>query len=133
MTTSAKRRAGRREHRADVREHLPRLRDDVVAADERAVAVDRHDAGDEEQVAGAHGVGVVADRLGQARDADLLAPLIAPSARSSLSVVRGVIASGSIRSSISAGLPAASARSSAAAKSSVSRRPVSPCAPKARA
>ena len=85
-------------------EHLPRLRDDV-AGDEVAVAVDRHAARDEEEVAGADGVGVVADRLRPARRRGLLAPFAHAPARMALSVVRGLIASGSMRRSSSAGLP----------------------------
>ena len=115
-------RAGRREHRADVLEHLSGLRDDV-AGHEVPVAVDRDAARDEEQIAGAHGIGVVADRLGEARDADLARAAHAPPLGSRVSVVRGVIASGSMRSVITAGTPASSARSSAPANSLRRARP----------
>ena len=54
------------------------------------------------------------------------------SARISLSVARGVIASGSTRSSITAGRPDATARSNAGANSSV-RSTTSPWPPKASA
>ena len=116
------------EDRLEVREDLARLRDDVVAADEAPVAVDRDASRDEEEVARTDGVGVVADRLGELGNADLLAPAHPAPARTALSVVRGVIASGSILSATTAGLPAPSARSSASGNSSV-RVMFSPCAP----
>ena len=123
-------RAGRGEHALHDREHLARLGDDVVAADEVPGRVDGHDARDEERVAGDDRVGVVADRLGEARDAELAA---AHGRRPDLvSVCRGVIASGSTRSSSSAGRPAPAPRRARPAKSSV-RSTSAPCAPKARA
>src|SRR5690349_820010 len=123
--------ARRRQHRADVREDLPRLRDDV-ALDEPALAVDRHAAGHEQQAACTHGVGVVADRLNQPGDADLDALAHDAASRIAVSVVRGLIASGSMRRASTAGRPASSARSSAPPNSPV-RSTVSPCAPNARA
>src|SRR4051812_12901884 len=126
----AGRAAGRREHAAHEREDLPRLRDHVLA-DEDAVLVDRDDPRDVQRVAGEDGVGVVADRLGQPRDVELAAAHPA-AARISASVWRGVIASGSTRSSISAGPSAASAASNASANSS-ERSTSAPWAPNARA
>src|SRR5438067_6893088 len=64
--------ARRRQHLADVAEHLTRLGDGVVTADQASVRVDRHTARDEEQVARADGIGVVADRLRLPVDAILL-------------------------------------------------------------
>jgi quercetin dioxygenase-like cupin family protein len=57
---------------ADVRERLSRLGNDVVAADEAAFRIHWDAARDEEQVADAHRVCVVADRLRLAFDPDLL-------------------------------------------------------------
>jgi hypothetical protein len=61
------------QHLAHGREDLPRLRDDVVAADDLSGGVDGQDAGQVERVAGGHGVGVVAERLGEAVDGELAA------------------------------------------------------------
>ncbi len=115
-----------REHRAHVLEHLTRLRDDVVSPDEPTLAVDRDDPGHVQEPAGAHGVREVRDRLGQLRDADLVAGHEAP--RSSLSSTRGLMRSGSTTSSITAGLPDARERSNASSNCSV-RSTRSPCAP----
>src|SRR5207248_2295855 len=119
----------------EIREDLPNLRDDVVAADEPAVAVDGDEAGEEQELACANRVGVMAHRLGELRNPDLLAAAhrrTMACARIAVSVVRGLIASGSIRSSSTADVPAASARSNAAGNAAVSVT-VSPCAPNARA
>ena len=64
---------GRREHAPESLEDDPSLLDDVVAADQLAALVDRHHAGDEEEVVGSHGVRVVADRDVHALDLELLA------------------------------------------------------------
>ena len=72
MTTSANVAPAAARHEPDVLEHLPRLRDHVALADELPVCIERHAAGDEEQVAGPHSVGVVGERLGQALDPVLL-------------------------------------------------------------
>src|SRR3954470_578742 len=58
---------GRLQHALHEGEDVARLGDDVVAH-HRAVLVHRHDARDVQRVAGEHGVGVVAEGLGEARD-----------------------------------------------------------------
>ena len=131
LTTSRGRGSGRGQHALHDREDLPRLGDDVVAADHGALRVDGDDARDVERVAGHDGVGVVAERLGEALDHHLAA-LHDAAARISSSVWRGVIACGSTRSSMSAGRPQPSASSSAGPKSS-ERSTSAPWAPKARA
>ena len=83
------------EHERDVPEHLLRLRDDV-AGDEVPVRVDRDTPRHEQEVSGQDRVGVMADRLWQSRDAEL-SPFAHVPARMALSVVRGLIASGSMR------------------------------------
>src|SRR3954453_3784475 len=120
-------------------EDLMRLGGDVVA-DHGAVLVHGDDAGDVERVPGEHRVGVVAEGLGQPGDAQLAARHSASrfalvtaalvAARISARVWRGVIASGSTRSSTTAGRPQASAASSAGPTSS-SRSTTAPWAPKA--
>ena len=72
---------------ADVREHLPRLGTTSSGADEPPVAVDRDAPRDEQQVARPDGVGVVADRLGELGNADLLASAHPAPARIALSVL----------------------------------------------
>ena len=101
--------------------------------------VDRDDAGHEQEPVRLDGVREVRDRLGLARRPEAhdapAAPFVASRAsacsRISVSDCRGVSASGSTRSSITAGRPAASAASKAAANSSV-RSTATPCAPNAR-
>ena len=119
LTTSPNAAARRREHRpaysrrpaAPGRRRPPRPR--------AALAVDRHDPGDEEQVARADRVRVVRDRLGERPSTRSSLRLIRPLACSSLSLMRGLMRSGSTGSSSSAGFPDASARSKAPSKSSV--------------
>ena len=118
LTTSSKRHPRLVEHRAHVLEHLPHLRGDVVSADERPLAVDADQSRDEEQVAGTNRIRVVGERLGEALDPVLAAHQPALPC-SSLSLTRGLIRSGSTRSSSSAGRPSASARSNAAGNSAV--------------
>ena len=118
LTTSSNPQPPACEDRPHVLEHLASLGDDVVASDQPPVAVDRDDPGDVEEATGAHRVGVVRDRLGEPIDADLLAAH-ATSFRSSLSLTRGLIRSGSTGSSRTAGFPDPSARSNAPSKSSV--------------
>src|SRR5688572_20427043 len=60
------------EHQLHVLENLPRLRRDIVAADQRALCIGRRHAGDEQQLAEAHRVAVMADRRRQAVDHQLL-------------------------------------------------------------
>ena len=54
----------------EVVEHCPGLDDDIPLADQFVLGVDGHHAGDEQQVAEANGIGVVADWFAQLREAD---------------------------------------------------------------
>ena len=78
LTTSSKPQPADSEDRAHALEYLPRLSDHVVSADEVTLAVHGDDPGDEHEVAGAHGVREVRDRLGETVDAILLAAHVNP-------------------------------------------------------
>src|SRR5438132_12241287 len=64
--------ARRSQHGPDVDKGLSSLRDDVAITHEAPLGVHRDATGDEHEVAHAHGVRVVADRLGLPRHPDLL-------------------------------------------------------------
>src|SRR6185437_2102186 len=61
------------EDRLHVLEDLTGLASGAVAADEATLAVERRDAGDEEQIAEAHRIRIMAERLAQRLDPELLA------------------------------------------------------------
>jgi quercetin dioxygenase-like cupin family protein len=67
------RRAAGGEDRAHVRECLPRLLDDVLAPDQPAVLVDGDATGNEEEIADADGIRVMADRLRLSRHSNFFA------------------------------------------------------------
>src|SRR6185437_5181275 len=66
-------RAGGVEHALQVAEDLTRLRRDILAADQPSFGVERRHARDEQEIAPADGVGVMADRRIQARHPEFLA------------------------------------------------------------